>query len=85
MRTALRKIGNSAGVVIPSALIGEAGLTLGSEIEVSVEGKRVVLTPLGHDRRAGWAEAAAAIGREEDPELEDWLNVPYEQDEELEW
>lgn len=85
MRTALRKMGNSTGVILPRPLLGQAGLAAGALMTVSVEGERLVLTPVKRAIREGWAEAAALIAQEPDPEAEDWLSFGNETDEELEW
>jgi len=85
MRTALRKMGNSTGVIIPRTALSQAGLTTGTGLDVSVEGNRIVLTPLKEHPRAGWAEAAAAIADEEDPEAAEWRAFGNEADSELTW
>ncbi len=85
MRTALRKMGNSTGVILPRPLLGQVGLAAGAALDISVEGERLVLTPVRRKVREGWAEDAAKIGAIPDPEAEEWLNMPLETDEELEW
>ena len=66
MRTSLRKIGNSRGIIIPAALLAAA--EIGDEVELrQVSGKLVIEAVKAP--RAGWAEAAASIaaqGEEED-------------------
>jgi antitoxin MazE len=60
MRTAIRKIGNSHGVLIPKPMLAETGLE--SDVDISVEHGTIVLRPIrDHPPRAGWAEAARAI------------------------
>lgn len=83
MQTALRKMGNSTGVILPKPLLGQAGLAAGSLMEVSVDGERLVLTPVRRAVREGWAEAAALIAQEPDPEAEEWMEFSDEIDEEL--
>lgn len=85
MRTALRKMGNSTGVILPRPLLGQAGLTTGAMMDISVDGDRLVLTPVRTAIREGWAEDAAAIAAIPDPEAEEWLAVPNEADADLEW
>ena len=51
MRTTLRKIGNSRGVLIPAALLAECGIA--DEINLRVEGTKIVIEPL-RPTRAGW-------------------------------
>lgn len=85
MQTALRKMGNSMGVILPRPLLGQAGLAAGSVMTVSVEGERLVLTPVRKTVREGWAESALEIAGDEDLELGDWLGFPNEVDADLEW
>lgn len=51
MRTHLRKIGNSRGVIIPSALLEACGL--GEEVDLRIEGKTLVIEALQAPRK-GW-------------------------------
>lgn len=61
MRTALRKMGNSSGVIIPKPMLMEVGAQTGDEIELSVEAGKIVLAPVKRKLREGWAEASKAI------------------------
>jgi antitoxin MazE len=53
MRTHLRKVGNSRGVIIPVALLEACGL--GDEVDLRMEGKTLVIEAL-HAPRSGWFE-----------------------------
>jgi len=53
MRTAIRKIGNSRGVIIPAALLETC--ELGEEVELTVRGKTLVIEA-AKCPRAGWFE-----------------------------
>jgi antitoxin MazE len=80
MRTSLRKIGNSRGIIIPAALLAAA--EIGEEVELRLEAGRLVIESVKAPR-AGWAEAAAAIaatGKEE----EVWPDF-FEDEEHSEW
>lgn len=57
MRTTLRKIGNSRGVLIPAALLAECGIA--SEIEMRLESGRIVIEPAS-PARAGWFDGYRA-------------------------
>lgn len=46
MKTQVRKVGNSLGSIIPSAIIKQMGLIEGSVIDVKVEGSRIVIEPI---------------------------------------
>jgi len=85
METALRKMGNSEGVILPKAAIGRMGLTTGARLAVAVEEDRIVLTRVQSEARAGWAADAAAIAKADDPEAREWLDTPNEADANLEW
>lgn len=49
MRTHLRKIGNSKGVLIPAAMLAELGVS--DEVEIHLEGQRLVVEPIKQPRR----------------------------------
>jgi antitoxin MazE len=51
MRTTLRKIGNSRGVLIPAALLAQVEIT--DEIELRLEGARIIIEPVKPSRE-GW-------------------------------
>lgn len=85
MQTALRKMGNSVGMIVPKALLKELGATAGTPMDVRVEEGRVIATPLRRVRE-GWEEAAAAVAAaEEDPDEAAWLAFGNEGDDELVW
>ena len=50
MRSAVRKLGNSSGVIIPKSLLRDLGVAAGDPVEVTVEAGRLVLIPV--QRRA---------------------------------
>lgn len=86
MRSALRKMGNSTGMIVPSAVLREAGLTTGVVLDLVVDQGRIVATPVERTARAGWAEAAAEMaGAERDAEAEAWRGFGNAGDAELEW
>ena len=85
MRTALRKMGNSTGMIVPKAILGQLGVASGAAMELSVEGNRIVATPVETTRRAGWAEAAEAIGGAPDIETAEWLDIGLDGDADLRW
>jgi len=78
MRTTLRKIGNSRGVLLPAALLAECGIS--DEIELRLEGKKIVIEPLRHTRE-GWYE-----GYQSDQDVDGWDGLPPHADaDEWEW
>ena len=78
MRTQLRKIGNSRGVLIPAALLAECGIA--DEIEIRLEGARIVIEP-ARAERAGWFDGYRAEGG-----VDAWDGLPLDADSgEWEW
>ena len=84
MLSALRKMGNSTGLIVPKAVLREAGVESGTTLDLVVENGRIIASPVRDDPRAGWAEAAAALADEPDT-LADWRALPNEGDVELTW
>lgn len=78
-------MGNSTGMIVPKALLAEIGASAGSAMDIRVEAGNLVATPVQRPVREGWAEAAALIGAEDDPELEDWIAFENDGDDELTW
>lgn len=85
MQSSLRKIGNSTGIVLPRAILGEIGLATGATLDLKVEGGVLIGTPIHAARRTGWAEAAAAIAASEDADTADWSAFGNEGDADLKW
>ncbi len=61
MQIAIRNIGNSRGVVLPKAMLAQAGLDGVSVAAVAIEGDTIVLRKPAKAAREGWAQAAQAI------------------------
>jgi antitoxin MazE len=72
MRTSIRKIGNSRGVLIPAALLAECGIA--DEIEMHLENSRIVIEPVKNPR-AGWFE-----GYQAQADTDAWNGLPPEAD-----
>ena len=45
MKTNIRKIGNSAGMILPAVILKKLHLSEGDEIEISENGSQIVITP----------------------------------------
>jgi antitoxin MazE len=67
MKVAIRRIGNSRGVVIPKRLLREAGFE--GDVEMTLEHGALVLRKSARLPRAGWAEAAKRIAAHDDDRL----------------
>ena len=84
MRSALRKMGNSTGMIVPSAVLREAGLASGALLEISVDAGRIIATPVVQPIRAGWQGDAMALPATTVEEAE-WLDMPNASDADLAW
>jgi len=82
MRIAIRKIGNSKGMILPTPLLNQAGLT--DEAEVTIEDGAIVVRPPAKPVRTGWAKASQEIASagEEGLVLGEFAN---RDDSKLEW
>lgn len=49
MKTTIRKIGNSEGIIIPKEILERMGLRAGNNIDLSEEAGKLVLKPLDDD------------------------------------
>lgn len=78
MRTTLRKIGNSRGVLIPALLLDECGID--GEIELHQENGRIVIEPI-KPARQGWFE-----GYRGQRDTDAWEGLPPDTDsDDWEW
>lgn len=60
MKTLIRKMGNSQGVLIPKPFLAQTGLDLG-EVEIAVENNAIIIRKPQKTVREGWAEASREI------------------------
>ena len=84
MQTTVRKLGNSAGLIIPKAILAELGLCAGDAVDVRLEDGRLVLAPVKPGRRAGWADASRKIAASGGDGLA-WPEFANAGDDELRW
>ena len=45
MKTSIRKIGNSAGAILPAQLLKKLHLRLGDDVSIKEDGMRIVIEP----------------------------------------
>ena len=83
MKTALRRIGNSQGVILPKPILAQLGLAAG-ELEMTVEQDAIVLRKPKRRPRAGWAQAAKRLAAAEEDRLV-WPEFRNEADSDLTW
>jgi antitoxin MazE len=67
MRTTIRRMGNSQGVLIPKPVLAQLGLE--DEVEMTVENDAIVLRRPKQKVRTGWAEASKALAAAGDDSL----------------
>ena len=82
MKIAIRRMGNSRGVIIPKPLLAQTGLE--EEAEMVVEKGCIVLRRPRDDPRAGWAEASRKIAAKGN-DAQVWPDFANEADADLEW
>ena len=61
MKSAIRKMGNSHGVIIPKPLLDEIGAKVNDAVDVKVHKGKIVISPIESRPRAGWAEASKRL------------------------
>ncbi|HTM76774.1 MAG TPA: AbrB/MazE/SpoVT family DNA-binding domain-containing protein [Devosia sp.] len=84
MQSALKKIGNSTGVIIPKPFLAELGAEAGDRIDMRIENGKLIIERAKPHPRAGWAEAAAAIAAAGDDKLV-WDEFGNDGDDDLKW
>ncbi|QYF87470.1 AbrB/MazE/SpoVT family DNA-binding domain-containing protein [Brevundimonas sp. PAMC22021] len=86
MASKVRKIGNSAGVILPKSALAALGVSEGAAVEFVYEPGKVSITPARREVREGWADDFAALAAEglavEDRE---WLEADLTPDSQDEW
>jgi antitoxin MazE len=84
VRAAVRKLGNSSGVIIPKSLLRDLGVADGDPVEMTLEAGRILLVPIKRRARSGWAEASQRIAEAHDDALV-WPEFGSAEDETLVW
>ena len=83
MKTLIRKMGNSQGVLIPKPFLAQTGMDVG-EVEIEIESDAIVIRKPEKKARHGWADASKAIAAAGDDRLV-WPEFANEGDKELVW
>ncbi|HEC17649.1 MAG TPA: AbrB/MazE/SpoVT family DNA-binding domain-containing protein [Sedimenticola sp.] len=83
--TQLVRIGNSQGIRIPKPLIEQADLE-GKELKLQLVNGGLLITPK-KEVRAGWKEAIeqTIMAKGQESPDDEWLDMPLDSDDELEW
>ena len=86
MQSALKKIGNSSGVIIPKPMLAQIGVQAGDAVDITVEDGKLIIAKVKRPVREGWEEASRLIGEQELSEEErEWLDMPNDFDDEWVW
>jgi antitoxin MazE len=84
VRAAIRKLGNSSGVIIPKTMLAELGVAAGDAIDLSLDHGRIAITPVRRRPREGWAEAFRELAEAGDDALV-WPEFGNDEDADLTW
>ena len=82
MQVAIRKMGNSQGILIPKPILAQVGLE--GVAELAVNNGVIEIRPLKRNPREGWARDSQRIAQTGDDELV-WPEFGNEGDAELVW
>lgn len=66
MQTAIKKIGNSSGILLPKPVLAHLHLCTGDLIDLDLQDGRVILSAVQRHPREGWAEAAKTLAQADD-------------------
>lgn len=83
MKSVIRAMGNSQGVILPKHVLEQAGFARDDVIEIEVREEVVILRKPRPEPRAGWAEAAATMAAT--AEEREWTGFANAGDEDLKW
>ena len=82
MEVAIRKMGNSQGVLIPKPILAQSGLE--ERADLQVRDGVIEIRPLRRNPREGWAEDARRLAAQGDDALV-WPEFANEGDDKLVW
>lgn len=71
MKANIINIGNSQGIILPSGLLRQLGLSFKSVVNIEIDNGAIIIKP---DPRHGWAEAAKQMHEADDDQLGDFEN-----------
>ncbi len=77
-------MGNSHGVIIPKPLLAEIGAKPGDKVDMKIERGKLVISAIGGDPRAGWAEECKALAEAGEGGLV-WPEFANDDDDKLVW
>jgi len=83
MKTTLRKMGNSTGVIIPKPFLTELGFE-SDEVEMTVKDNAIVIRKPAKQARVGWAQASMALASGGEDHLQ-WPSFANRASEDVTW
>jgi len=84
MINAIKKFGNSAGVIIPKPLLAELGVQAGDDVDMHIEDGKIIIERAERHIRKGWADDAKRLAAEDDDSLA-WPELSNDDDLDLVW
>ena len=84
MKSAIRKMGNSHGVIIPKPLLEEIGAKANDPVEVKVKKGKIIISLAKRHPREGWAEASKRLRDAGEVGLV-WPEFANDGDKDLKW
>jgi antitoxin MazE len=66
MRASIKRMGNSAAILLTKPVLAHLQVSAGDELELDLQEGRIVLSPVERHPREGWAEAAKALAQVDD-------------------
>lgn len=84
MQAAIRRMGNSAAILLPKVVLAHLHVSTGDMLDLDLQEGRVVLSPAHRHPRDGWAEAAKALAQDGEGPLE-WPEFESASDDEWTW
>lgn len=83
MKTSIRRMGNSQGVLIPKPFLAQTGMDVG-EVEIAIESDTIVIRKPLKKARQGWADASKAVAAAGDDHLV-WPEFASAGDKDIQW
>ena len=67
MKSSIRSIGNSKGIIIPQSFLKQCFID--EEVNIEVKDNHIIISPAGDVKRKGWADAFKQMAKNGDDEL----------------
>lgn len=84
MQAPIRRMGNSAAILLPKPVLAHLKVSAGDVLDLDLQDGRVVLSPAVRSPREGWADAAKALA-EAGEAAPAWPDLDLGDDEDWVW